>query len=37
VLVFDVVMLDDGNVAFLYENGAVCGLDEVVQNNGLLL
>lgn len=37
VLVFDAVMLEDGNVAFLYENGAVAGLHEVIQNNDFLM
>jgi hypothetical protein len=30
MLVFDVVILDDGNVAFLYESGCVATLKEVI-------
>lgn len=36
-LVFDVVMLDDGGVAFLYEGGCVATLKEVIENNDYLL
>ena len=37
VLVFDVVPLEEGNVAFLYENGAVANIGEVIENTGFLL
>jgi len=37
VLVFDAVMLENGNVAFLYENGAVCSLADIMHTNGWLL
>lgn len=32
-LVFDVVMLEEGSVAFLYEGGCVATLREVADNN----
>lgn len=32
-LVFDVVALDDGNTAFLFESGTVATLTEVLDNN----
>lgn len=36
-LVFDVVMLDDTHVAFLYESGCVATLKEVIENNEYLM
>jgi hypothetical protein len=37
VLVFDVVSLEEGNMAFVYENGAIATLTEVLDNNGFLM
>ena len=37
VLVFDVVTMEDGNVAFIYESGAICSITEVLDNTGFLM
>jgi serine/threonine protein kinase len=37
LLVFDVVMMEEGSVAFLYEGGCVATLREVADNNEYLL
>lgn len=35
-LVFDVVILEEGAVAFLYESGVVATLQEIIDNNEYL-
>lgn len=36
MLVFDVVTLDDSNMAFLFESGTITSLTEILDNNGFL-